>query len=452
MSGVIAIGFVLSMAGGLPGELSYDSVIQLLEGRTAAYSGWHPPIMSWFLGLADTVISGAGLYVLVTAGGFFSAAASVPWLVPKPAWSGAVVAVLCVLTPQFAIYQSTVWKDVLFADATVVTFVLLAHAARWWEYPRVRIGLVGAACLFAALAVLARQNGAVVLLGFSAALIFVTRRAGAGLSRALFSGMAGLVVSGGMALTAAAVLSARISDHESAARQVRLLQFYDLVGALSADPHLQLPDLQRSQPVLLARMRTDGVKLYSAARSDTLARSAPLQRALAATPVDALRSAWLRLIFGDTKAYLRERLEVFRWVLLTPDLRVCVPYVVGLRGPPEPMRELGLKTRVSARDRMIDGYGRLLQRTPVFSHALFVVLAVAEFAFLAIRRRRTDLVFACLLFAAVLFSGSFFFLSIACDYRYLYLLDLSALVTAIYVATDHRWDRNARGPIRCVHV
>ena len=191
-------------------------------------------------------------------------------------------------------------------------------------------------------------------------------------------------------------------------------------------------------------MRTDGTRLYSTARSDTLIRSETLQAALAATPVNALRGAWLRLIFHDTGTYLRERMAVFRWVFLTPDLSACVPYVVGLHGPPKVMRSLGMNTRISERDRAVDSYGKLMLKTPIFSHPLFLVLTVAEFVLLASRRRRTDLVFACLLLSSMLFAGSFFVLSIACDYRYLYLLDLAALVTAIYVASDLSWNRNGR--------
>jgi hypothetical protein len=444
IAGVIATGFVLSMAMGLPGQLSYDSVIQLLEGRTAAYSGWHPPVMSWLLGLGDVVQPGAALYVLATATVLFGVIASLPWLVRKPSWWGIVVALVCILSPQLAMYQSTVWKDVLFADATVVTFVLLAHAARRWDRVPLRMGLLAGACVFAVLAVLARQNGAAVLLGFIAAVMLVARRNGAGLSRSLLSGMAALVLTGGMALLARAALSTRIADHEGAARQVRLLQFFDLVGALAGDPHLRFPELQRTQPKLLAVMRTDAVQLYSAARSDTLVRSAPLQKALAATPVDALRGAWMWLIFSDTGTYLHERMKVFSWVLVTPDLSACVPYVVGLRGPPEVLRKLGMKTRVTARDRMINGYGKLLAKTPIFSHLSFLLLALAEFGFLAVRRRGTDLVLACLLLAATLFAASFFFVSIACDYRYLYLLDLAALTTAIYVTADSSLDCKER--------
>src|SRR4051794_41861139 len=108
------------MAATLPGELSYDSVIQLLEGRSAAYSGWHPPIMSWLLGLGDAAIPGAALFVCANALVLTGALLSLPWLAPRTSWATPLVALACVVLPQFVIYQGIVWKDVLFANAVVV--------------------------------------------------------------------------------------------------------------------------------------------------------------------------------------------------------------------------------------------------------------------------------------------------------------------------------------------
>ena len=40
---IVIAGFGFSAAINWPGHLSYDSVIQLLEGRTGVYANWHPP-------------------------------------------------------------------------------------------------------------------------------------------------------------------------------------------------------------------------------------------------------------------------------------------------------------------------------------------------------------------------------------------------------------------------
>jgi hypothetical protein len=54
------------------------------------------------------------------------------------------------------------------------------------------------------------------------------------------------------------------------------------------------------------------------------------------------------------------------------------------------------------------------------------------------RRRPADVSIAAMLFASLLFTASFFAVSIACDYRYLYFLDLAAMTALFYVALEPR--------------
>ena len=52
------------------------------------------------------------------------------------------------------------------------------------------------------------------------------------------------------------------------------------------------------------------------------------------------------------------------------------------------------------------------------------------------RRGPGDLPLAALQLAGVAFAASFFIISIACDYRYLYFTDLAAIVGLVYAAVD----------------
>jgi hypothetical protein len=440
----ILAGYGLSMAASLPGHLSYDSVIQLLEGRSGAYSGWHPPIMSWLLGLSDAVAPGTALFVMGGTALAFGSLLSLVWIPRKVSWTASLVALLIVLTPQLVLYQGIVWKDVLFADAAVASFVALAHLDAQWNSKARRFTLLGTAILMLTLAALARQNG-ILLLPFAGLTVGLTARRNGQTVRqaALFATCACLIVML-FTLAATAALAARVVAGRGTAKQVRLLELYDLAGALQQKPQLQLPDLQRKDPGLLNLMRSEGAKLYSPIRSDTLIHAAPLQAALTAAPDNVLHRSWATYVVQHPALYLRNRAEVFGWTFLTPDLQVCVPYVVGLRGPPEAMRELGLKTRVSPRDKVMDEYGEALVGTPLFSHAAFLLLCVAELGFLLFRRRTSDIAMATMLCAAIVFAASFFFLSIACDYRYLYFLDLSALVALFHIALDPQGRSNVQ--------
>jgi hypothetical protein len=433
---VIVAGFVFSMAASLPGQLSYDSVIQLFEGRTAVYHGWHPPVMSWLLGLADSVVPGTGVFAAGNALLLFGAMLSLPWLVPKVSWAAPLVAALCVLTPQLSIYQGIVWKDVLFANAVVAGFIALAHLSAQWRNAKVRYALLAAALLLLTLAALSRQNGIVLLLFGAGAVVWIARRNGAASNRGWLWGggaLAGALVA---LVCADAALGTRVTGDLGLAKQVRLLEFYDLNGALAAQPHLPLPELERDHPALLQAMKSDGRRLYSPVRSDALAGSGKLQGALAHVPDDTLHRPWLGFVLHHPGIYLRTRAAIFRWLVLTPNLDLCVPYVVGVDGPPKILRSLGVEPRYSPRDEFLDDYATRFLGTPLFSHATFLAIILAELGFFLFRRRSADVVFAIMLLGIVIFSASFFFISLACDYRYLYVIDLGALIGLLYLALD----------------
>ena len=98
------------------------------------------------------------------------------------------------------------------------------------------------------------------------------------------------------------------------------------------------------------------------------------------------------------------------------------------------MKRLGLDERYSDTDDAVFNYAHAFFHTPVFQHLAWALLAAALLVPLLIRRRPEDLAVAGLLAAALTFAATFFAITIACDYRYLYFLDLSAIAGAIYVA------------------
>src|SRR5215469_14756572 len=160
---VIVVGAVAALCVNLPGHFTYDSVVQLAEGRTGDYGGQHPPVMSWLLGLADWVHPGAAAFVVLDValvGGALSALVLAPG---RGTWLAPVLAAAVFLLPQLLIYPAIVWKDVLFAGSACAGFACLAWAAALWSRPRWRVGLLALGLALLTLASLARQNGAVVL-------------------------------------------------------------------------------------------------------------------------------------------------------------------------------------------------------------------------------------------------------------------------------------------------
>lgn len=183
-------------------------------------------------------------------------------------------------------------------------------------------------------------------------------------------------------------------------------------------------------------MRSDGVRIYNPERSDTLLASPALQSAMLNAPPEAIAAQWRDLIIQHPWLYLKVRANVFRWIFLTPDLKLCVPYYVGIDGPPDEMAELGLTRRSDARDLALDHYAGGLMGTPLFSHLFYGVVAIGALFVMLRRRRPEDIAIAALLAGTLAYSLSYFVIGIACDYRYLYALDLSALLVIFYLSLD----------------
>ena len=427
--GLLLLGFVLILALNWPGQMSYDSVVQLADARSGQYDSWHPPVMAWLLGLADYVLPGPGLFLLFVAGLLLGA-----WFVllksGRPGWGSVVILLLAFATPQLLLYQGTIWKDVLFANAGIAGFASVAAAAAWWQAPRLRVCLLVLSVLLFSLAALARQNGFILLpiaaasLGLIAARLTSPRTGwlhGVGLLAACLMVM----------LLANLALGLRGDRGQGASDQLRLAQTYDLVGAARLDPSFRLTVLEERAPHLAAAIRKEGVPLYSPHLVDTLENSSVLTDAIYHAPQGAVFAQWRQLVFAHPMLYLRERLPVFRWVLAPPDLLVCHPDVVGVDGPPEEMKSLGLQPHIRAQDRFLYFYVANFFHTPVLSHLLYGAMALLFLVLLAMRGAPADIAVAGLQLAALLFALSFFVVSIACDYRYLYFLDLAAMTGAI---------------------
>jgi hypothetical protein len=444
--GILLAGFAFLLALNWPGQMSYDSVVQLADGRSGHYDSWHPPVMAWLLGLFDSLIPGTGLYLIFTGllllGGWF-----VLMRPGRPSFGTAILLLLIFATPQLVLYQGTIWKDVLFADAGIAGFACLAACAAHWRRPRPRLVFLTLAALFLALAELARQNGFLLLpvaalcLGLVAAKL---ESRGTGWRY----GLGLLAASLALAIASNLGLNIRSDGGEGAAEQLRLAQVYDLVGAVRQDPTVRFSLLERRAPGLNAAIRKDGAALYSPHLVDTLENSATLTRAIYGAPPGAIFAQWRDLILGRPALYLSERLPVFGWLVAPPDPLLCHPDVVGIDGPPDLLRQLGLRPRIRPRDRALYSYVAQFFHTPVLSHLLYGALSLVLLVLLARRGSPADFVMAGLQIAALIFTLSFFVISIACDYRYLYFLDLAAMTGALQLSWGGTAPRMGRGPER----
>lgn len=412
---ILILGFGLMLGLNAPGQLTYDSLTQLAQGRAGHYNSWHPPLMAWLLGFFDGLVPGTLLFLLFQT--LLLLAGLLALLALKPrGWLSAGLALLVVATPQWLLYQGEIWKDVLFANAAIAGFAALA-----WHLRRPHPASFSAALLLMLLASAMRQNGILLLLVAAATLAIAQSR-----RQALIFLGAGLALFWGLHLA----LAPRGDRGEGATAEVRLAQGYDMAGAFHRAPQLVLP----LTPALDSALRR-GAALYTPLANDPFAADPAVDRALSEAPNGAVFRGWRALVLGHPLLYLSVRWDDFAAVLTSPDPAACHFAPTGLDGPPELLRALHLTARHRAQDKALASYAASFFATPVFSHLAWGLLAIGLLALLLWRRRDpADLAVAGLLAAALLFSLSFFFISIACDYRYLLFLDLAAMAGSLYAA------------------
>ncbi len=435
---VMGLGLLLVLAANLPGQMSLDSVVALTEARTGVRQTWAPAVSSWVMKPFDGLLAGTGLYVTASAAILFVSLMSLTRLRPRTTWLAVVLGVLAVLSPQILIYQGIVWRDVTFANLTVAAFVLLAHAARRWKDGPKALTMAGAVvCL--ALAALTRQNGLVLVLAAAAALAWTARKGGWRAAAAW--GLGGLVAVGLTAFVAGAAAKPTQSVAKLRLNSAALiLQHYDVVGAKAHHPRLRLKEIGNADPAAQALLETQGPALYTPSRVDTLDTDDTFRRTLWHVPDAAMEAQWRRIVLHYPAAYLLQRADVFRWTFLTPKLELCLPITVGVSGPDAMIKELDIEGGVDSKAQALGDYARTFYGTPVFSHLAWAVVCLAVIVLLLRRRDPADWMIVALLGGSLAFTASFFVISVACDYRYLYLLDLAAMVGVLYTALDPpRW-------------
>jgi len=432
---ILVIAAAVSLWLNLPGHLSYDSVVQLAEGRTGVYSGEHPPVMSWLLGLGDALTPGTALFVIFDTVLVYGALVALAMIAPRVSWLAAPLAAALACLPQLALYPAIVWKDVLFAGSVIAGFASLAWAAAAWPRVRTRYACLVAGALLLTLATLARQNGAVVLPFAALAAGLIAARFGAGWGRALAHAAGFLALTVPLFAAASLALATRLETQDATDQAWTSLQTYDLTAAVVRDPPLDLATLRSRAPQVETLIRTQGVRAYSPIRVDSLEPMMDQFDPSAAAPIAA---QWRSLIVRHPWLYLRIRGTALRWVFLTPDPSQCVLYVTGVDGPVEEMATARLKPRDTAADEAMADYADAFTPTPAFSHAAYAAVGLGLLLILLRRRTGPDIALAAMLASAFAFAASFALISIACDYRYLYALDLTVIAAALYVVAGAR--------------
>jgi hypothetical protein len=228
---------------------------------------------------------------------------------------------------------------------------------------------------------------------------------------------------------------------DAGGKGLRILGTYDLVAAAALQPGRLTPHIDRQSPPAGAYLRQNAHRLYSPERVDTISQDPVIGELFKAVSREAIRADWLDLIRQQPGLYLRVRALAFTQVVATPLIDRCLPVSIGIDGPPEALKALNMPRRHTLEDQRLFNYFTWYLDTPALSHLAFGAIALAVGVALLFRRDPADLMIAGLMAGALGFTASFFAISIACDYRYLYVLDLAAITGLLYLAIDPRLKR-----------
>lgn len=421
--------WALILAVNAPGHLSFDSVVQLYEGRSNLSNGMHPPIMSALLGVLDGVIPGTAVYLALVSGLLIASVLIMLRQSARPGF-GLLVFLIIAVSPVILIYQGIIWKDVLFANSAVLAFSLLTSEARTADLYRRKVPHVGAS-LFIAVAVLTRQNGFIITPFFFAAIYF------AYLSYSKSVAVKHVIVSAGSFLfflvvfsQIAGVMIVKRADSEFS-QGLRVLIQYDIAAIIARVPAARdaIPNLPEAEaPEFITDLQT----YYTPERMDYLADSILYKNYYPSIDTAELFRIWRELVFANNKAYFNHRTEVLRWTIFPPDPKKCLPIHVGISGNEELVEAMGLSSSSRPSDVRLYEYSSLFFDTPLFIGGAYCLVAAAIIVFLARGNSEEGRIVAFMLGSGIAFALSYSAIGIACDFRYTYFTALATLLATVF--------------------
>ncbi|HWX89777.1 MAG TPA: hypothetical protein VNY75_05690, partial [Rhizomicrobium sp.] len=335
--------------------------------------------------------------------------------------------------PQLFLFPSIVWKDILFANAATAGFCCLSLAVEAQGARPKGPLLLGSAIVLLALAVLARQNGIVILPCAALAYGLAAGRHG-GISSILGRALVFALAVGVLAFAGHRLLQLRASGAPGPVQQMEDLQIYDMAGMLKAKPDLPLPILEQQAPAMAQFLRSAGRKLYTPALQDPVVFGTQI-KPLMVPSLPAVGVQWRQLVTAHPLTYLQVRAREFAWLVLQQHPDQCLTYTLGVLAPEKQLKLLGAPRRYDARDEWLeDHYAQPLVGTPALSHTVFALAGLLCLILLLVRREASDWPIAGMLAASALYALSYFFIGVACQYRYLLVTDMTTLAAIFYLS------------------
>jgi len=409
-----------------PGHITSDPIYQLKEGRTNNFLSIHPPFMSFMLGILDKIYPGYILFFLINISIFYFSI----YLLLKDNFeyrkTTLMVLIAICLSPIILIYNGIVWKDILFANLALLGFSLLSRE-------RMNIGLVLLTALTFAAIVLVRQQGFLVVA--CGAFCFALREPGLKKTMRVFRFVGSLLLIFALSKLIFLMIiinGAKIFDPTFRSGLTSVL-LYDVSGIAYMQGPAILTEFAKAG-VNISDYMAIVIQSYSDSRIDFMQFGSTTY---AVFDWNVLTAQWLHAVKEYPMSYLIHRLNVFSWLMGFQDHTQCLPLALGIDGPIAIISELRLERINYPYKSALWNYAKTFFHTPLYMpwfYALIGGIALHSLAKkFALPKERALFM---LLVSAFMYVGSYFFFSIACDFRYTYLLVLASTITILILAPN----------------
>ena len=340
-----------------------------------------------------------------------------------------VVLIAIFFLPVFLLQQGLLAKDILFANAALLGLCLLHVSRREGTWAVASLWLASA-CL--TLAVMTRQQGAVVLLAALAIILLSTPAApgASGTMRARLKTAAiflGAVMIEVVAANAAISVSAKGGPADVMGFGIKVIEFYDISGTTAHDQSVEL-DLLKNHEVEVEKFPAYVAANYGPDRWDRLGISdGPYAFTFLGQPMSVMTQQWLALIVNHPVAYLRHRLEVFRYFMGFGDRSKCYynsNIGLAIDATPAPLVDkLHLEPYSPPLARRLSSLEWSWRNSFLYYPTFYLFLSLILLIFCV--SHRLSVILLSIQAASLIYIFSYFFVSIACDFRYVYFFIIS---------------------------
>ena len=132
IGGLALLGFVAVWWVYRPGFMSLDSVVQLGEARSGAFTDFHPPILAFIWRYLDKLWPGPIGMLILLDGLFWLGLAVFFRRLRGPLWARAGAMIVAGFQPAVFMLLGTIWKDTLMQASLLAGLAaILLAGARW---------------------------------------------------------------------------------------------------------------------------------------------------------------------------------------------------------------------------------------------------------------------------------------------------------------------------------